>query len=303
MSIKAKLLIGFFKVMSRLSLRQAQAVGAAVGWGLALLPERFSSPKRVTRINLALAFPELSEAERAKKVRQSLVELGKTAGEMGPIWLKPLAEVRSWMQTDASETLFKKALEKKRGLIILAPHLGCWEAMAAYLASIEKITYLYRPPHVKGLETFMVQVRARAGAHLVPTNAKGVLALVKALKRSELVVILPDQDPGPVGSVYAPFFGHPARTMTLVAKLIQKTQCEVLFLSLKRLPNGEGFLALWHPPPEGISNSEALTAATALNLGVEQLVRQFPEQYQWEYKRFRHPPEGVADIYRMDIKK
>jgi len=260
-----------------------------------------SSPKRVTRLNLTVAFPDLSEAERAKKVQQSLIELGKTAGEMGPVWLKPLDEVRSWVQVDASEALFKEALAKKKGLIILAPHLGCWEAIAAYLAPIEKITYLYRPPHIKAFEDFMVQVRARAGARLVPTNAKGVLALVKALKRGELVGILPDQDPGPVGSVYAPFFGHPARTMTLVAKLMQKTQCEVLFLSLKRLPNGEGFRTVWQKAPEGMGSVDAVAAATALNLGIEQLVRQFPEQYQWEYKRFRHPPEGVVDIYRKEV--
>ncbi len=303
MSIQAKLLTGFFKGMSKLSLRQAQAVGAAVGWLLAVLPEKLSNPKRVTRINLEVAYPELSQTERAKMVRQSLIELGKTAAEMGPVWLKPLEEVRSWIQPAENGELLESALQKGQGVMVLMPHLGCWEAIAAYLAPIEKITYLYRPPNIAEFESFMTQVRSRAGASLVPTNVKGVLALTRALKRGEFVGILPDQDPGKVGSVYAPFFGHPARTMTLVAKLAQKTSCEVLFLSLKRLPQGKGFQPVWQKVPKGIGSAEVLEAATALNLGVEQLVRLFPEQYQWEYKRFRHPPEGVVDIYRKGSKK
>jgi len=300
MSVQVKLLIGFFKGLSKLSLRQAQTFGAVIGGGLALLPEAWCSPKRVTRINLEVAFPELTQQERRQLVRQSLIELGKTAAELGPVWLKPLETVQSWIHPPQNEALFEAARQKGKGVIVLMPHLGCWEAIAAYLAPIEKITYLYRPPDLVEIEDFMVRVRSRAGANLVPTNVKGVMALTRALKRGEFVGILPDQDPGEVGSVYAPFFGHPARTMTLISKLIQKTDCEVLFLSLKRLPKGQGFQPVWQAAPEGLADQDEIKAASALNLGVEQLVRQFPAQYQWEYKRFRHPPAGVVDIYRKE---
>ncbi len=298
MSIPAKLLTGFFKGMSRLSLRQAQAVGAAVGGLLAVLPERWSHPKRVTRLNLEVAFPELSHAERQALVKQSLIELGKTAAELGPVWLKPVEEVKSWLQPPQNQHLLEEALAKGKGVMLLMPHLGMWEILSVALADYGQITYLYRPPNLAEMEDFMVTARERQGAKLVPTDVKGVRALTKALKQNQMVGILPDQDPGERGGVYAPFFGRPARTMTLVGRLAHKTGCAVLMVAAKRLPKGQGFQMVWQPAESAISDADELTAATALNQSVEQLVRQFPEQYQWEYKRYRHPPERGEDIYK-----
>lgn len=298
MALRAKLLTGFFKAMSRLSLRQAQAIGGGIGWVLAALPEKWSNPKRVTRINLEVAFPDLSPDERKRWVKQSLIELGKTAAELGPVWLTPTATVQRWIQPAENEHLLEQALAKGKGVMVLMPHLGCWEAIASYLSPKAEVTFLYRPPNIAEMEAFMVEVRSKAGAKLVPTDVKGVRALTKTLKQGNFVGILPDQDPGPSGSVYAPFFGRPARTMTLAGRLARKTDCDVLFLAMKRLPKGQGFQPIWQLAPAQIKEEDPLTSATALNQGVEQLVKRIPTQYQWEYKRYRHPPDGVEDIYK-----
>ena len=116
-----------------------------------------------------------------------------------------------------------------------------------------------------------------------------------------MVAILPDQDPGKSGGIHAPFFGHPARTMTLVSKLANKTKAEVLYIVGERLEKGKGFAVHILPADDDIASKDELIAATALNRGVERCVSINPSQYLWSYKRYRHPPEGVEDIYKNKV--
>ncbi|MDR9498356.1 MAG: lysophospholipid acyltransferase family protein [Hydrogenovibrio sp.] len=292
---KAALVRGLLRTLSWLPLRANHALGTALGWALWWLP---NPVKRVSRINIDTAFPDKDVEQRRALLKQSLMELGKTATELGPIWFWPVDKVLARVQRVEGGAHLQAAFAQGRGVMMLSPHIGAWEVAGLYMAQYHPMTTLYRPPNLPALEPFMLTVRQRTGARLLPTDVKGVRGLRQALGRNELVGILPDQDPGKRGSVHAPFFGHPARTMLLVSKLASKTDCAAVTILAERLPKGQGYVLNVQPVETPIASAESQEAATALNQTVETLVRQFPAQYQWSYKRYKHPPSGVRNPYK-----
>lgn len=289
------LLKGLVVAFSWLSLAWNQRVGRGIGRLLIGLP---NSQKRIALKNIQAVYPDLNANQQKVLLHKSLLELGKAITELGPMWCWSNQQILPLIKEVKGQALLDKAISSQKGVIFLGPHLGSWELNAVYLSSHYPSTFLYRPPNVSSIDAFMKQARSRFGAKLVPTDLRGVRTLIKALKNSEVTGILPDQDPGASGGVYAPFFGHPARTMTLVSKLVQKTDCAVLFMVMERLPNAEGYRLHFLPAHANISSSDELLAATALNAGVEACIALAPEQYLWSYKRFRKPPSGGVDIYK-----
>jgi len=267
---------------------------------LACLVTRLSSDsKRITRCNLALCFPEMSDAEREKLARDSILETTKFACELGRIWLRPVEEVLASVVRVNGQEVLERALAKGKGVIVLAPHIGNWELCGLHLDRRAQTTYLYRPPKLEGFEDAMIAYRGRAGARLAPTTRKGIAMLVKALERGEIVGILPDQEPGLDSGVFAPFFGVPALTMTLVAKLANRTQSAVVAMYAERLPAGEGFAINISDVDSTVAAEDTGTAAGVLNQVVERCVREVPHQYQWEYRRFKHQPDNSKNaLYR-----
>jgi len=289
------LLKGLVIVFSWLSLSLNQRIGRGIGWLLIWLP---NSQKRIALINIQVAFPHLSATEQKVLLRKSLLQLGMAITELGPMWRWSEKKLLPLIREVKGRGLLDDAIAKQKGLILLPPHIGSWELITYYMSIQYPSTFLYRPPNVPSIESFMINARERFGAKRAPTDMRGVRILIKALKKNEMTGILPDQDPGPSGSVYAPFFGRPARTMTLVSKLVQKTDCAFLFVVMERLPNAEGYRLHFLPADANIGSTDELVATTALNAGVEACIAVAPEQYLWSYKRFRKPPPEVVDIYK-----
>ncbi|MDD5393198.1 MAG: lysophospholipid acyltransferase family protein [Thiothrix sp.] len=292
--LRGSLFIGLMHILSTLPLQINHALGAALGLLSWYLPNKLRS---VTLQNLQIAYPQLSEAERLLLAKQSLIELGKTTTEIAPLWLwqpttllKKIVEVRGL-------ALFEQAQQHGKGVMILTPHLGAWELFSPYLASKSAMTALYRPPRLSSLEAFTVRARERTGATLVPTNARGVKALRKAFAENQVSVILPDQDPGKSSGVYADFFGHPAKTMTLASRLAQTAQAAVLWGIAERLPKGRGYRIHFLPVNPEFTSPDELLAARALNEGVEQCIAIAPAQYMWSYKRYKNTPPGQSNPY------
>jgi KDO2-lipid IV(A) lauroyltransferase len=128
-----------------------------------------------------------------------------------------------------------------------------------------------------------------------PTDKSGVLALVKALRRGEMVGVLPDQVPTMGAGEFTDFFGKPALTMTLARQLQQKTKANLLMGHCERVPGG--FKVVFTEPDPSILEPE--TAIAGLNKSVERVINQSPSQYQWQYKRYRRQPEGLPKPYRF----
>ena len=282
------------RLFALLPLRVAHALGAGLGWLAWVLP---TGLRDTTLTNLRLCFPDMPEPERRRLARASLRETGKTFTEMGAMWFWSPAQVYGLVRETVNEDMAVDLYRQGRGLIVLIPHLGSWEMCNLHYAQDFPLTALYRPPRMAGLQRMIQQSRERVGARLVPTTAGGVKGLYAALGRHEVVGILPDQDPGRGGGVFAPFFGIPASTMTLVPRLAQRTGAPVVLIYGERLPKGRGYRTHFHPVGDAIRDADPAVAAAALNRGVETCVRECPSQYQWSYRRFKTRPEGEESLY------
>ena len=279
-------------LIARLPLGAAQWLGTLLGRSILHIPNK---QRRNALINIRLCLPELGEAGALDFRRRSLSEYGKTYLEIAYLWLRPAERVLAQVREVVGAEHVRR--DGGRGVIVLSPHLGAWELAGLYLSSLGPTTTLYKPQPV--LDGLIARARARAGAVLVPTTPQGIRQLLQALRRGEYVGVLPDQEPkADRGAVFAPFFGVQAYTMLLVSRLARKTGASVVFMTAERLPRGQGYRVHCIPAPAGIDSEDDLTAATALNRGVELCVRICPEQYLWSYKRFRSRPNGETGFYR-----
>ena len=266
-------------------------VGAVIGTLLWWLP---NSLKRVTLLQLQRCMPELGEAERRRIARTSLINSAKAVCEAPALWFAPAWRLRRWLDAPEAEAQMRRLIAGGGGLILLSPHLGAWELAGLFCAHVGAMTSLYKPQ--KGAMNELILLgRCRNGARLVPTSTGGVKSLLQALRRGEMVGILPDHDPPPHSGDFAPLFGWPAHTTTLVSKLAGRGDLPVYFIYAERLSWGRGFRYHLREAPEGIGDREHGLAA--LNRGVEQVIRHLPEQYWWGYKRYRRQPQGAPDFY------
>ena len=196
-----------------LPLPTAHGLGSLLGKMLYRIPNRH---RHIAQVNIALCYPHLSTQQQITLLRSTLIELGKSIFEIGALWRWPRHKVLGLIKDVSGEAYLDEALKKNKGVILALPHLGAWEIIGMYGSARHRMTSLYHPPSIAAIDKLMRESRERLGATLVPTDTTGVRALYHALKRNHIVAILPDQDPGDSGNVFAPFFGINTNTMTLL---------------------------------------------------------------------------------------
>lgn len=286
---KGQLAIASLYMTSLLPLRWAQGLGAFVGRRIGAGQGK---SMRITRKNVELCFPELNDAEREALARKSIEETGKMAFEMGMAWMWAPEKTLGKVKAVHNESVMTDALEQGRGVILIAPHLGNWEMIGLYVGKHFPLTAMYRPPRLEALDKLIRDQRERMGATLAPANVKGVRMAIKALRAGGVLGILPDQEADKGSGVFAPFFGVDAYTMKLLPQLAAQTGAVVVSAFAKRLGDGSGFEIYYHRADDAVNSKDLVESAAAMNAEVEHCVRQVPEQYQWEYKRFQRRPEG-----------
>lgn len=267
--------------------RMVRFFASCVGW----LAWQFNTKSRkITERNIAIAFPELPISEQRQLARTSFRELYWSVANIGPSWLWSAERALGCVSSVVGEEYLQAAVAEDRGVIVLLPHLGNWELLGPYLTAQYSLTTLYKEPKNSALNDIILRSRQRHGNTLVPANKSGVRALLKALKSRELVVILPDQVPSIEGGEFALFFGEPALTMTLVSNLVNRNRSKAVLAYALRQPDNSYQIVI-RPVDEGIYSSDCSSALLALNKSVEQCVLDCPEQYQWEYKRYKYLPD------------
>ena len=258
---------------------------------------------RVTRRNLELIRPDLDAAARERLVRDIVRTTARQAFETLRLWTRPATRNLADIAQVHGQALFDAALADPRGLIVAAPHMGNWELLNQWLATKTPLAILYRPPESAIGEAFLRRVRANAGGDVeqVRAEAAGVRTLLKRLQKGGVVGILPDQQPKAGEGEFAPFFGKPALTMTLLGRLAARSDARVLFAWCERLPGTSPprFALHVEAAPEAVGDADPVRAVTALNAGIEAIARRDFSQYQWTYKRYtlRPPGSGEANPY------
>lgn len=279
--------------LGRLPLPINHAIGSLIGTLMAWVPSKM---RRAARVNIEICFPELSRREQRRLLRKTLRETGKSFTEAAIFWTRAPKELERFVVERNNDDLLIGGHAEGGGVIVAVPHLGAWELMGIYYAQRVPLNTMYRPPRNIELDPVLREVRARGGATMHPATARGVRGVRKALEQGEVAAILPDQEPAE-GGVFAPFFGLPAKTMTLLPKLAQRTGAKVVFGVAERLPWGRGYRIYFEAAPEQVYAEDSEQAASAINRAVEGWARRFPSQYQWTYRRFRRQPEGQLNPY------
>ena len=279
--------------LSRHSLGFLHALGAVLGWaGYALS----ASYRRRLRANAGLA------AIGALERRAAVAEAGRMVAELPRLWLRPAAEpLQPAVQWQHAE-LIDAALVAGRGLILLTPHLGAFEVIAQAYAerfgARQPMTALYRPARQAWLRELETTARARPGLLTAPASLAGVRQMIRALRHGQTVGLLPDQVPPDGMGVWAPFFGQPAYTLTLAARLALQTGASVLLTLCERRPHAAGWRIRVFELPEPLPAAAAFGAddaahqtecAAVMNRAMEFLIRQCPAQYLWGYHRYKAP--------------
>ena len=263
---------------------------------------------RVALHNLRLVFPAMDPGERNALRDRVLRVTARQALETLRFWTRPQAANLALIRPGDADTRFDAAVATGRGVIVAAPHYGNWELLNQWLAARTPISILYAPPESQVGEGFLRRVRAANGdaQHVtqVRAEASGVRQLLRTLREGGVVGILPDQQPKGGDGEFAPFFGWPALTMTLLSRLAARSGASVLFVCCEREPSNDraappAFTVHVEPATAEVASSDPVVAATALNAAVERIARRDPAQYQWTYKRFsRRPPgSGLPDPY------
>ena len=271
-------MITLFRLLSILPLWLMHGLGWAMGWGVfafsAVYRRRFLAHARQAGLGWAQWHGAVGQA-------------GRLAAELPRLWLGRPVPI-FW---DGAQHV-EAALAQGHGIVFLTPHLGCFEitaqAYAQRFGGRQPMTVLYRPARQPWLRALVATARGRPGLHTAPTTMGGVKQMLKALRQGQSVGLLPDQVP-PLGlGVWAPFFGRPAYTMTLSARLAQQTGAVVLVAWGERLAWGRGYTV--HVKPLAAELPAGMTeAATCINRAMEQLIAESPQQYLWGYARYKQP--------------
>jgi Kdo2-lipid IVA lauroyltransferase/acyltransferase len=283
MRIDMVLLYLLLRLLGRLPLGVLHGIGSAVGrltlWWRSRMVQN-------TAVNLSIVRPQLDDAARAALLREVLIESGKSATEIVKIWGGGAERALELVREVRGEALFDAALASGKGVIIAAPHLGCWELLNYWLCRKTPMAILYRPPRIAAIEGLMRKMRGALAPEQVRDDGAGVRTLYKRLAAGGTVGILPDQKPRAGEGEFAPFFGRDALTMVLLPRLAARTGATVLFAFAERLPRGAGYRIHLLPAPQGLTDADLTVACGALNRGVQTCVELAFAQYQWQYKRY-----------------
>lgn len=293
-NLKSSLAIGLLYILGKLPLWLLHGISMVVLAFMLIVPNRSLSQ---TRLNIQRCWPNLTSRQKGKFLRQSLLHTIHAALEMGINWTQPSKKGLDSIKQIKGESCFIDA-QNRGGVVLLTPHLGNWELFANWAAHNAKVTALYKPAKLPALDALIHRARSRAGMKLAPASAKGVLQLKRSLLKGEVNLILPDQEPPPAAGIISQWFGQPAYTMTLAAQLANTKNTRIILGFARRLKRSEGFVIELEDITQECAgvfasasdDSNALLASKvqAINTLVERLVRSAPEQYQWEYKRFKH---------------
>lgn len=278
-------MIWLFRALGSLPLWLNHRLGSALGWLAWWLSPRH---RRLTRENLGFYAQKIKLIDTKPLLRAVISEQGKGISELAVAWTAAPERLYGMVQECFGWLHVESAQAEKRPIILVTPHLGCYDIAGRYIAGRMPITALYRPPKQKWLHAVMQQGRARAGATTAAAGAGGVRTLLRTLKSGGNIVVLPDQVPGGGDGAWVDFFGHPAYTMTLLPRLAAAANAVVLFFFAERLASGQGYRIHIEAMPEAFSADRKIAARQTSRM-VEKLICMAPAQYLWSYNRYKQP--------------
>jgi KDO2-lipid IV(A) lauroyltransferase len=289
LAVGVKLLVGFVWLLSWLPFRVLSALGWLIGHLVAAVP---TSRRHIGDVNLRLCLPELTPAQRRRLLRRHFVAMVQMLLEYGYCWFASRQRLERLMRIEGLEHL--RAVDGRNAILLTAHFTGLdlagvrisLEAPAVGLYSVQKDPWL---------DKFFLSKRMRFGTAVMFARHLGMRPALRALKEGRRFFYLPDQDFGHRDSIFLPFFGVPAATITGLSRMATAAGAVVLPCYPRREANG--YTLVIEPPLENFPTDDLVADATRMNAVIEGMVRRQPHQYFWLHKRFKSRPPGEADFY------
>ena len=280
-------MLWLFRFFSVWPLAALHALGGALGWGVWAFSPGYRQRFRANVAQAGLSFDA---------ARPAIAEAGRFVAELPKLWLRPFHESCLSNVRIEGETHADQAFAQAKGVIFFGPHCGSFELGPQALAEIYgPITAIYRPARQTSLAAIELTTRQRPQLKVLPASLSAIKAMHKALKANLAVALLTDQVPPEGLGIWAPFFGKPAYTMTLAARLALQTGAVLLPVSCERLPKGRGYVVKIWPAVGLTASSELQSTVIHINQAIEAIVLSQPGQYLWGYGRYKAPRQALAN--------
>lgn len=289
-------------------------LGAGLLWSLHFLPlpllarigERLGllflllkkTRREIATTNLALCFPELNQIELGRLVKAHFQVLGRSVIERSILWWASKERLSRLIQVHGEEKIdpIKKT---GRPIIFLAPHFVGLDTGGTAVAMRFNGLSLYSVQKNKLFDQLAYHGRTRFGDQRMLTRQDGsIRAILKGLKQGHPIYYLPDMDLGRKDSIFVPFFGVPAATITTLSRLAHASNAVVIPWITRVLPNGKGYVVEIGDPWTDFPTDDVEVDTRKMNAYIERIVLTMPEQYLWVHKRFKTRPEGEPSFYQ-----
>ena len=275
----------FLILFSYFSLTNIHFLGEVTGFLLSVIP---NSLRDNTKTNLKLCFPDKTLKEIRILTRKSLKETSKGLLESGKCWVTyPKLDISKLVVVEGKD-LILKSLKEGRGVILFTPHIGNIEILINFIANNFKSTIPYTPAKISALDSIMNSARVLTGANMVKADSGGVKSSLIALKEGNLIMMASDQVPKKSNGIIANFFGVSALTVSLISTLSKKTKSPCHSVTCLRRSRGQGFKIIFSKKINKLNDLDVQEGVNLMNRELEKCIMKAPEQYAWEYKRFKH---------------
>ena len=268
-------------------------IGKAVG---SLLFVLLRHRRHIALTNLRLCLPHLSDQERLNIGRAHFQGYARSVLERGILWWASPKRLKRLIQIVPSVPTSTAAA---RPTIFLCPHFVCLEVAGVAITMAGSACSMYTAQHNRVFDEALRKGRLRFTPderNLIARQA-GIKPIIRAMRDGRPFLMLPDMDFGLRESVFVPFFGMPAATLTAPARLTMATDGQVIPVVTRFLPNYEGWQVIFYPPWDDYPGTDIEAATARMNAFIEARVLEAPSEYFWSHKRFKTRPEGMAGVY------
>ena len=286
-----RIALGVIWLLHFLPLALLAPIGRAFGL---LLYAVAGDRRRVARTNLALCFPDWSDAQRSRVVRGHFQAFGRAVLERGILWWSSRERIVRIVRMEGLENW---EAVRGRPTIWLAPHFVGLDMGGTRLAADFEAASMYSRQKDPVLDKILYHGRTRFVMPRLVSRQEGLRPLVKTMREGLPFYYLPDMDFGARDSVFVPFFGVPAATITGLSRMAKLARAAVVPVVTTQLPGGRGYVLRFYPAWEDFPTGDDEADARRMNAFIEDRVREAPEQYHWLHKRFKTRPPGEPSLY------
>jgi KDO2-lipid IV(A) lauroyltransferase len=266
-------------------------IGRGVGFLLYLLGRE---RREVALTNLRLCFPGWSETERRRVARAHFQAFGRGVLEHGILWWSSKKRIQRLVRIEGIEHWQAVA---GRPVIWLAPHFIGLDMGGARIITEWRGVSVYSQQKDAAFDRVLLHGRTRFVTPVLFSRQDGIRPIVRAMRKGLPFYYLPDMDFGERDSIFVPFFGVQAATITGLSRLAKLAGAVVVPVVTRQLPGAAGYVLTFYPAWQGFPGTDVAEDTRRMNAFIEERVREMPEQYYWLHKRFKTRPPGEAKFY------